>query len=240
MAEACLRFAEELPVSLLESLILQLRGNAIPPMPNPGYQARIDDFLGHWHKKRSELAPMLEVALAARRLAPTTELVWTGPPTTIVPLRRTEQVLFDLIRSATTRLTLTSFGVFQIPRLVVELETALERGVALRIVLGDREMRSDQELQRQRSQLGPSVARRTLLLQWPIARRPRDKEGRSGLMHVKVAVADSCLAFLTSANLTEAALERNMELGVLIRGGKVPGAIDRLVDALIESGELCS
>ena len=57
-------------------------------------------------------------------------------------------------------------------------------------------------------------------------------------MHVKTAVADSRVAFLTSANLTEAALERNMELGVLIRSGTLPAAIDRLIDALLESGEL--
>jgi len=57
-------------------------------------------------------------------------------------------------------------------------------------------------------------------------------------MHAKAAVADSRVAFLTSANLTEAALERNMELGVLIRGGTLPASIDRLIDALLESGEL--
>jgi cardiolipin synthase A/B len=58
------------------------------------------------------------------------------------------------------------------------------------------------------------------------------------VMHVKAAVADSRVAFLTSANLTEAAPERNMELGVFIRGGRLPAAIDRLIDALVESGEL--
>ena len=57
-------------------------------------------------------------------------------------------------------------------------------------------------------------------------------------MHVKAVVADSRVAFLTSANLTEAAFELNMELGVLIRGGQVPVAIDRLVDSLLESGTL--
>ena len=57
-------------------------------------------------------------------------------------------------------------------------------------------------------------------------------------MHVKVAVADSRIAFLSSANLTEAALERNMELGALIRAGNLPASIDRLIDALVESGEL--
>jgi phosphatidylserine/phosphatidylglycerophosphate/cardiolipin synthase-like enzyme len=59
-------------------------------------------------------------------------------------------------------------------------------------------------------------------------------------MHVKAAVADSQVAFLSSANLTEAALERNMELGVLIRGGNMPRAIDQLIDSLIESGALRS
>jgi phosphatidylserine/phosphatidylglycerophosphate/cardiolipin synthase-like enzyme len=69
-------------------------------------------------------------------------------------------------------------------------------------------------------------------------RRHRDEQDYVGVMHVKAAVADSRVAFLTSANLTEAAPERNMELGVFIRGGRLPAAIDRLIDALVESGEL--
>jgi phosphatidylserine/phosphatidylglycerophosphate/cardiolipin synthase-like enzyme len=82
------------------------------------------------------------------------------------------------------------------------------------------------------------VAAQATLLQWPPERRARDEQGHAGLMHVKAAVADAKVAFLTSANLTEAALERNMELGVLVRGGGLPAAIDRLFDALVESGEL--
>jgi cardiolipin synthase len=237
-AEACLKLAEELPGSLVESLIAQLRGGAAPAMPNPGYQGRVDDFLRCRIDARGDLAPMLEVALAAKRSRPTTELVWTGPSTPVVPVRRTEQVLGDLIVCAARRLTMTSFGIFQVPRLVEELEQALARGVALRIVLGDREWHSDHEIDRQRHQLGRVVAAQATLLQWPTDRRPRDEQGHAGLMHVKAAVADSKVAFLTSANLTEATLERNMELGVLIRGGTLPAAIDRLIDALMESGEL--
>jgi cardiolipin synthase len=82
------------------------------------------------------------------------------------------------------------------------------------------------------------VAAQAKLLQWPSERRPRDEQGHAGLMHVKAAVADSRIAFLSSANLTEAALERNMELGILLRGGHLPAAIDRLIDALLELGEL--
>jgi cardiolipin synthase A/B len=236
--EACLKLVEELPGSLVESLIVQLRGGAAPAMPSPGYQGRVDEFLRSQSGTRCELAPMLEVALVAKRSRQTTELVWTGPSTSVVPVRRTEQVLCDLIRCAERRLTMTSFGIFQVPRLVEDLERSLERGVALRIVLGDREAHSDQEIDRQRQQLGREVATGASLLQWPAERRPRDEQGHAGLMHVKAAVADSKVAFLTSANLTEAALERNMELGVLIRGGGLPTAIDRLIDTLVESGEL--
>jgi phosphatidylserine/phosphatidylglycerophosphate/cardiolipin synthase-like enzyme len=156
----------------------------------------------------------------------------------VVPVRRTEQVLCDLIRGAEIRLSMTSFGIFQVPRLVEDLEQALARGVALRIVLGDRESHSDQEIDRQRFQLGRVVAAQAKLLQWPSERRPRDEQGHAGLVHVKAAVADSRIAFLSSANLTEAALERNMELGILLRGGHLPAAIDRLIDALPELGEL--
>ena len=238
VAEACLKLVEELPGSLVESLIAQLRADISPSMPNPGYQGRVDEFLRCKSAALVELAPMLEVALAAKRSRQTTELVWTGPSTPVVPVRRTEQVLCDLIRCAERRLTMTSFGIFQVPRLVEELEQALGRGVALRIILGDRESHSDQEIDRQRQQLGRVVATRASLLQWPAERRPRDERGHAGLMHVKAAVADSRVAFLTSANLTEAALERNMELGVLIRGGGLPASIERLIDALLESGEL--
>lgn len=237
-AEACLKLVEELPSSLMESLIAQLRSGSTPSMPNPGYQGRVDEFLRRWAERGSEVAPMLEVALAAKRCAPTTELVWTGPATAGVPGRRTEQVLFDLIQCAERRLTVMSFGIFQVTRLVVGLEQALAKGVGLRIVLGDRESFGDQEIDRQRHQLGRVVATRASLLQWAPERRPRDEKGHAGLMHAKAAVADSRVAFLTSANLTEAALERNMELGVLIRGGTLPPSIDRLIDALVESGEL--
>ena len=236
--EACLKLAEELPSSLVDSLIAQLRLSATPTMPNPSYQGRVDEFLRCRSDARPELASMLEVALAAKRSRQTTELVWTGPSTPVVSVRRTEQVLCDLIRCAERRLTMTSFGIFQVPRLVEELEQALARRVALRIVLGDREAHSDQEIDRQRYQLGRVVAEKATLLQWPPERRPRDEQGHAGLMHVKAAVADSRVAFLTSANLTEAALERNMEMGVLIRGGHLPAAIDRLIDALLECGEM--
>ena len=235
-AEACLKLVEELPSSLVESLTEQLRRAGEPVMPNSGYQTRVDEFLRRWADMREKLAAMLEVALAAKRSRQTAELVWTGPATPVVPVRGTEQVLCDLIKCAQRRLTIMSFGIFHVPRLVESLEQALSSNVETRIILGDRE--SDLAIDHQRHQLGKLVATKAALLRWPLDRRLRDDEGHVGLMHAKAAVADSGNAFLSSANLTEAALERNMQLGVLIRGGSLPAAIDRLIDALVESGEL--
>jgi hypothetical protein len=72
------------------------------------------------------------------------------------------EICFELCEWA-----MTSFGIFLAPRLVEELERSLERGVTLRIVLGDRESRSDQEIDRQGYQLGRAMAAQATLLQWP-------------------------------------------------------------------------
>jgi cardiolipin synthase A/B len=41
-------------------------------------------------------------------------------------------------------------------------------------------------------------------------------------VHVKIAIADWKLAFLTSANFTGYAMGRNIEAGILTKGGEVP------------------
>jgi hypothetical protein len=59
---------------------------------------------------------------------------------------------------------------------------------------------------------------------WPGSSRPSMfydpralyAEGPGGVLHAKAVVADDEVAFITSANLTEAALDRNIELGALI------------------------
>lgn len=49
---------------------------------------------------------------------------------------------------------------------------------------------------------------------------------------------DGGVAFVTSANLTQAAMEWNMELGVLSPGGKVPLQLERHLEALITTKRL--
>ena len=74
---------------------------------------------------------------------------------------------------------------------------------------------------------------------WPLLRRPRGETGHYGAMHVKCLIADRKKALVSSANLTDYALEKNMELGLLVYG---PVAI-RLAehfDQLIIRGELAA
>ena len=58
-------------------------------------------------------------------------------------------------------------------------------------------------------------------------------------MHVKCLIADRRLALISSANLTDYALEANMELGLLV-GGVIPGRLAAHFDQLVLRGELVS
>jgi phosphatidylserine/phosphatidylglycerophosphate/cardiolipin synthase-like enzyme len=62
--------------------------------------------------------------------------------------------------------------------------------------------------------------------------------GGYGSVHAKCSVADGRIAFITSANLTVAALERNMELGVLVRGDRLPKQLHNHLKALVTTGTI--
>jgi hypothetical protein len=57
-------------------------------------------------------------------------------------------------------------------------------------------------------------------------------------VHAKCAVADGREAFVTSANLTGAAMEKNMEAGVMIGGGPLPAQLENHLLALVTTKHL--
>jgi phosphatidylserine/phosphatidylglycerophosphate/cardiolipin synthase-like enzyme len=57
-------------------------------------------------------------------------------------------------------------------------------------------------------------------------------------MHAKLAVADRRVLLVTSANLTQSGVAKNIEAGLLIRGGTAPARAAEHVDALRSSGKL--
>ena len=66
--------------------------------------------------------------------------------------------------------------------------------------------------------------------------RKADASGKLGILHVKCVVGDGRWLFLSSANLTKYAFSLNMELGVLITGGKAPQIIEAMFETLIREG----
>lgn len=56
------------------------------------------------------------------------------------------------------------------------------------------------------------------LWHWPAERRTEDY----AKMHAKIAVADRRLLLVSSANLTQSGVNRNIEAGLLVRGGTAP------------------
>jgi phosphatidylserine/phosphatidylglycerophosphate/cardiolipin synthase-like enzyme len=87
--------------------------------------------------------------------------------------------------------------------------------------------------------LGDDVAACSVVYLWPKEQRGQDDKGKLGILHVKCAVADDRWLFLSSANLTEYAFTINMELGVLVTGGRLPGQVQEHFDRLIAGGILC-
>lgn len=156
------------------------------------------------------------------------ELVWTGPTTSFVPLRRTEQVLLDLIERAKEELFLVSFVAYDVPAVADRMNAAIERNVAINVLLeastGHGGTLSIDQI--------PAMKRRIPSANFYVWGQ-RSEQFLDGRVHAKVAVADGSIAFLTSANLTGHALEKNMEAGVVIHGGVVPSSLRAHLHALI-------
>jgi phosphatidylserine/phosphatidylglycerophosphate/cardiolipin synthase-like enzyme len=73
---------------------------------------------------------------------------------------------------------------------------------------------------------------------WPKDKQGQDENGKLGTLHVRCAVADGRWPFLSSANLTEYAFTINLELGVLVTGGKLPAQVQEHFDWLVGIGIL--
>ncbi|GAA1190092.1 DISARM system phospholipase D-like protein DrmC [Prauserella alba] len=145
------------------------------------------------------------------------ETVWSGPSTHSVPVRATAQALIQVVNEATAELLLMTYSGRRHEPLREALSAAVERGVEITVVV--------ETLQGAGSALAgqePAAAFAGIsgvrLWHWPVARRtePRSK------LHAKLAVADRRVLLVSSANLTQSGVEKNIEAGTLVRGGSAP------------------
>jgi cardiolipin synthase A/B len=227
-------------VRTVASALRELANAAAAPHPNtladtPAARAAVRRIVGAWgrtHTSGDEVAGMLLGASEARLRIErelSVELVWTGPTTRFVPTRRTEQVLLDLIASANKDFFLVSFVAYDVPSVVAALNDAASRGVRLRILL-EASTSHGGTLNYDPAATMRSRVPSAELFTW----KEKPEPFADGKVHAKVAVVDGVRAFITSANLTGHALEKNMEAGVLINGGSLPRTLCDHLQALVD------
>lgn len=160
------------------------------------------------------------------------ELVWTGPTPDGTVLRRTDQVLLDLIRTAHNSLYIVTFAAYKIPDLKVAMLAAAQRGVEISLIFES--LDSGKTAFAAMEAVGEELKALSKIYVWPPTKRPKNAAGRQGSLHAKCAVADERSLLISSANLTEYALAFNMELGLLVRGGELPRRVADHLRRLIE------
>lgn len=159
--------------------------------------------------------------------------VWSGPATPAVPVRATAQVLAEVIHEARHELLAMTYAARPYPTLTRALTEATARGVVVHVIVetlaGAAGLLAGDE---------PAKAFASIdgVRLWHWARDPASRE--RSRQHAKLAVADRRVLFLSSANLTESAAKRNMEAGVLIRGGDAPLRAAEHIMALQSQGVL--
>lgn len=161
------------------------------------------------------------------------QVVWSGPSTARVPVRATAQVVQDVIASARNELLLMTYSAKPYEPVLAALRAAVARGVKTSVVV--------ETLQGAGSAISgaePAAAFASVtgleLWHWPVTARME----ASAKMHAKLVVADRSTLFSTSANLTASGVGKNIEAGLLVRGGAEPRRAAEHVAALQSGGVL--
>ncbi|MQA77392.1 MAG: endonuclease [Streptosporangiales bacterium] len=161
------------------------------------------------------------------------EAVWSGPSTHQVPVRATAQVLVDVVQEAERDLVLLTYSAKPYEPLLDALAAAIERDVRVSVVV--------ETLTGAGSALAgaePAAAflrvPRVELWHWPSAQRTQAR----AKMHAKVAIADRRVLLVSSANLTQSGVAKNIEAGLLVRGGTAPARAAEHIAALQATGVL--
>jgi len=196
------------------------------------------------------VAAMLDAMVQDREQRPRAEeafdLVTTGPEAGGVTNRDTRIVVRQMFSSAAESVLVVGYAVYQGKQIFEALAQRMEAVPTLRV-------RMCLDVQRRRTDSSRTddvlrrFAKRFRETEWPgtalpaVFHDPRsldlDESKRSSL-HGKCVVVDRRVAFVSSANFTEAAQIRNIEIGVLIRSAPFAARLADHFDALVASDVL--
>lgn len=248
LAHAISEAVASLPDGALEALerafCIGLADRAIiDAVPSGAFRERARSLIAARNAAVAENAA-IGLALAAARereqaaRAEHVSVVWTGPETSAIPVRRTEQALLELIGRADRTLIVVSFAVYKVSQIADALIAATQRGCDVSVVLESEAESRGKVTFEMASALGSDVASHAKLYSWPYELRPETGTGKRASLHAKCAVADGERLLVSSANLTEYAFTKNMELGLLVEGGEIPRRVEAHLGTLISAGVL--
>ncbi|MDB4497914.1 DISARM system phospholipase D-like protein DrmC, partial [Gammaproteobacteria bacterium] len=129
------------------------------------------------------------------------------------------QVLKQLIDSAQEDVFIVSYVSVNIASIDEAIKQAIARGVTVRMLLESKSERGNDSFARNIRHYKDGFPGLQLYI-WPEERREAVGYGIASV-HAKCAVADGKQLFVTSANLTGAAMDKNIEIGVFLKGGAI-------------------
>jgi hypothetical protein len=198
-----------------------------------GVRSQLDAIAGALagHMSAACLA-VLDVALAERSAPrPVPELVWTGPEAQSGTARDTAVVLRALFEQARETVILGGYSFSHAHDVLAPLyQVMCNHGVAARFFVHIPQIERGQDA---RAHLHEQLDA-FLVQSWPFGEpRPRVYYDKRALvpgppyssLHAKCVVIDGAKAFVSSANFTQRAHERNIEVGVLIDDSSFAGSL---------------
>ncbi len=176
---------------------------------------------------------------------PQPDLVWSGPEVSGLHARDTRRVYEELLSSAERSLWATTYAFFDGPKAFEVISKRMDSVQDLEVTL----LLNIERKHGDTTSPDALVRRFTDRFwgeEWPGARRPRvfydpralELPWPAGVLHAKAVVKDDEAVFITSANLTEAALDRNIELGLVVRDTALAATVTTHFRGLIERGLL--
>jgi hypothetical protein len=197
------------------------------------------------------IAALIEALVKDRAQRPRAEdifdLVTTGPESPGTSNRDTSVVVRELFANAEVSVLIAGYAVYQGRRvfktladtMIMKPELKVQMVLDVRRGPGD-SSESTEIVQRFRHHFGhqdwPPDRPIPELFYFPpsLEDRPQDR----GAMHAKLIVIDQSKVFISSANFTEAAQERNIEVGLVIRSRLLAAQISKHFASLISDGTL--
>jgi phosphatidylserine/phosphatidylglycerophosphate/cardiolipin synthase-like enzyme len=173
------------------------------------------------------------------------DLVWSGPEVSGLHARDTRRVYEELLGSAQRSIWVSTYAFFDGPKAFEVLARRLDiiPELSVTLLLNIQRKRGDT---RSPEHLVRAFTEHFWRVDWPGKSRPKvyydpralEMDGPAGVLHAKAVVSDDESVFVTSANLTEAALDRNIEIGLLVRDRALAASLIAHFRGLVDLGFL--